>query len=129
MQAWGDHDPPSVDELEAFQVADGILVSVDGRDCPVAYLLLYPLDGRAHVEQVSVHPDHADFRLGSQLLDAADGRADDRRLTGLTLTTLAWCRGTPPFYQRLGSRVLDQAELSGGLLNHRELEAARGLDR
>lgn len=129
MDAVADDDPPVIDELALSHKVDGILVSVDSGDRPVGYLLVHPLDGRAHVEQVSVHPDHAGLRLGSQMLDAADGWADQRGLIGLTLTTFEKVPWNAPYYQRLGFRVLRGTALTPGLLHVWKVEAARGLDR
>ncbi len=39
---------------------------------PVAYLLVDVVDGAAHIEQVSVHPNHARQGLGRRLIDEAE---------------------------------------------------------
>jgi hypothetical protein len=45
--------------LRDFQRADRASVHVDGDGIPAAYLLTEIIDCYAHIEQVSVHPDHA----------------------------------------------------------------------
>lgn len=129
MDAVADDDLPTIEELAKFLTVEGVLVAVDDHDRPVAYLLIEPLDGWAHVEQVSVHPDHARQRLGSQLLDEADAWADQHDLSGLTLTTFEHVPWNAPYYQRLGFHIVEDADLSSGLRAIREAEAARGLDR
>ena len=83
------------------------------------------VDGCLHVEQVSVHPDHARRGLGRALLDqaAADG------IAALTLTTFAHVPWNAPYYTRCGFRVLDGTELTAGLRTIRQREAGLGLDR
>ena len=50
-------------------------------------LLLDVVDGAAHIEQVSVHPDHARQGLGRALIEHASSWARSRDLHSLTLTT------------------------------------------
>lgn len=121
-------DPPSIADLTTFQETDRLLVFADESDHPVAYLLVEALDGHAHIEQVSVHPNHARQGIGRQLVDAADEWAEQHDLAGLTLTTYAHVPWNAPHYQRLGFRVLTEQELTEGLRSARAHEAARGLD-
>lgn len=59
MAAVADDEPLSVEELASF-VADGrAWVSTDEAERPTGYLLVDTVDGCAHIEQVSVHPDYA----------------------------------------------------------------------
>ena len=62
-------------------------VSVGADDRPVAYLLVDLLDGTAHIEQVSVHPDHARRGLGRELIETRSSWARACGLPALTLTT------------------------------------------
>ncbi|MCR4525731.1 GNAT family N-acetyltransferase [Kocuria rhizophila] len=55
----------------------------------MAYALAVARDGSAHLEQVSVHPDHAGQRIGADLVDAVASWARDRGDERLTLTTFA----------------------------------------
>lgn len=71
MAAIADDDPLPVAILMSYQDAGRVLVAAEGR-VPVAYLLLDVVDGNAHIEQVSVLPDHARRGLGSALIDAAE---------------------------------------------------------
>jgi len=129
MAAVADDEPPTVDELAGFQQDGRAWVATDDTDAPVAYLLVDVVDGAAHVEQVSVHPQHARRRLGEQLVATAETWARDRGLTTLTLTTYADVPWNGPYYRRLGFEVVPQDQLASGLRAVREHEAARGLDR
>jgi GNAT superfamily N-acetyltransferase len=129
MDLVADDEPFSVAELAAYQEDGRAWVVADEADEPVAYLLLDVVDGNGHVEQVSVHPDHAGGRLGARLVDAAAAWAEARGLEALTLTTYAEVPWNGPYYERLGFRPLAGAGLTPGLRRIREREAAHGLDR
>jgi GNAT superfamily N-acetyltransferase len=115
--------------LRGFQQDGRAWVYVDGADRPVAYLIASVVDDCAHVEQVSVHPDHARKRIGRALIDHLAGWARSRGASALTLTTFTEVAWNGPYYERLGFRRLSDAELSTGLRELRRAEAARGLDR
>lgn len=128
MDLVADDDPPSLEELRAFQQDDRALVFADGHDRPVAYLLVEPVDGCAHIEQVSVRPDHAHRGIGRRLIEAVASWAARCDLAGLTLTCYASVPWNGPYYRRLGFRVLADGELTEGLRSIRANEVARGLD-
>ena len=87
MDLFADHDPGTVEELAPYADGGRAFVSVDADDTPVGYLLLDLVDGAAHIEQVSVHPDHARKGLGRALIEHAASWASARDLHFLTLTT------------------------------------------
>lgn len=124
-----DDAPLTVDELAAYQADGRAWVDADGADRPVAYLLIQRVDASAHVEQVSVHPDHARKGRGKALLDVADQWSHQQGLTGLTLTTFETVPWNAPYYQRLGFRILQDDEMTEGLQAIRRHEARLGLDR
>ncbi|WP_030018783.1 GNAT family N-acetyltransferase [Streptomyces monomycini] len=123
-----DDEPPSLPELARYQEAGRALVACAGAapgDAPLAYLLWEPVDGCAHIEQVSVHPDGARRGLGRALIE----RAQQDSGLPVTLTTFADVPWNAPYYARLGFRVLDDADLTRGLREIRRREAELGLDR
>jgi len=131
MAAVADDEPPTVDELAAYQQDGRAWLATDDKDdtdAPVAYLLVEVVDGAAHVEQVSVHPACARRRLGERLLDTATRWAAERGLGAVTLTTYADVPWNGPYYRRLGFEVVPEHEIGKGLRAVREHEAARGLD-
>ncbi|TJZ49435.1 GNAT family N-acetyltransferase [Streptomyces piniterrae] len=129
MAAIADDEPPSTAELTRYQRVGRALAAYDTEDGsgqPVGYLLWEPVDGCAHVEQVSVHPDHAHRGIGRALIDRA---GQDSGLGALTLTTFTDVPWNAPYYARIGFRVLGDGELTPGLRAIRAREAALGLDR
>ncbi|MEU7261855.1 GNAT family N-acetyltransferase [Streptomyces rimosus] len=128
MDVIADDEPPSPAELTRCQQAGRALVADDGAadGAPLAYLLWEPVDGCAHIEQVSVHPDAARRGLGRALIERA---WQDSGLPALTLTTFADVAWNAPYYARIGFRVLAEAELTPGLREIRRREGELGLDR
>ncbi|MFI9819510.1 GNAT family N-acetyltransferase [Streptomyces sp. NPDC052013] len=129
MDRIADDDPPGLDALEEYRRAGRLWVAVDDGDLAVGYLMAEPVDGALHVEQVSVHPHVARRGVGRDLLAYASDRAREEGLTGLTLTTFAEVPWNAPYYERLGFRTLEDAELTPGLREIRAHEARIGLDR
>lgn len=115
-------EPPSLETLRAYVRARQAWVHGDPA---VAYLLAEPVDGELHIEQVSVHPDHAGRRIGRDLIAYVAGLAG----TAVTLTTFADVPWNAPYYERLGFRRLAEAELTEGLRRIRRREAEHGLER
>jgi GNAT superfamily N-acetyltransferase len=105
-----------------------LLVADDGRGAPVAFLRLSLVDGRAHLDEVSVDPAHGRRGLGTRLVEFAVAWAAARGLPAITLSTFEGVPWNAPFYRRLGFRVLEEHELTPGLLGIREAEARNGLD-
>ncbi|QOV34641.1 GNAT family N-acetyltransferase [Streptomyces ferrugineus] len=129
MAAVADDEPPALDVLEHYRGAGRAWVACDSGGRPVAYLICEPVDGALHIEQVSVHPDAAHRGIGRTLLAYAADRAREEGLAGLTLTTFTEVPWNAPYYERLGFRVLAEAELTPGLRKIRAHEAELGLDR
>lgn len=126
MAVVADDEPLTLTALSRFQ-EDGRawVVTVDER--PVGYLLMSLVDGAVHVDQVSVHPEHARAGLGRALLDRAAACARERGAAALTLTTFADVPWNRPYYERLGFRVLRDDELTEGLRQVQAHERASGL--
>lgn len=128
MAAVADDEPPAIEVLEGYVQAERAWVSErDGQ--PVAYLIADVVDGNAHVEQVSVHPEHAGHGYGRALIEHLAGWAADRGHPALTLTTFLDVPWNGPYYQRCRFRLLAADEITVGLRALREHEAAKGLDR
>ncbi len=121
-------EPPSLEELRAYQRNGRMWVRTDGEDRPVGYVLADVVDGCGHLEQVTVHPSAAGQHFGRELIDHLVAWARQRGLPAVTLTTFTEVPWNGPYYERLGFRFLDPAELSPGLRRIRDAEAARGLD-
>jgi GNAT superfamily N-acetyltransferase len=129
MPEIADDEPLPVETLAGYRRAGRAWVTVDGTDRPVAYMITDLVDGNVHIEQVSVHPDHARRGLGRALLDHAGERARADGVPALTLTTFADVPWNAPYYLRCGFRILDESRWTPGLRAIRQREAAHGLDR
>ncbi len=99
-------EPPPLVHLEAFRVAGRAWVSTDAADRPIAYLVALVVDGRAHVEQVSVAPAHRGNGLGAALVDHLAAWARAHGHAELSLTTFSDVPWNAPYYARLGFREL-----------------------
>ncbi|RZT83419.1 N-acetylglutamate synthase-like GNAT family acetyltransferase [Pseudonocardia sediminis] len=128
MDAVADDEPPPVAVLREF-VDDGRAWVVERDGEVVAYLVAAVVDGCGHVEQASVHPDHAGHRYGAALVEHLASWSRERGHPALTLTTFRDVPWNGPYYARCGFRTLDDDELGPGLRAIRADEAARRLDR
>ncbi len=128
LGAVADDEPASVDELGAYALDGRSWVAVDHADRPVGYVLVELVDGDAHIEQVSVAPDHQGQGVGRALLDRVRAWAVEHDCGALTLTTFDQVPWNRPLYEHLGFTVLTDDELGPGLRAVRDAEAAHGLD-
>lgn len=121
-------EPMSVERLAAYAEAGRSWVATDATDHVLGYVVVELIDGCAHIEQVSVEPDHQGQGMGRGLIDEVERWAAGRRIEAMTLTTFAEVPWNRPLYEHLGFRVLQEHELSRGLRAVRTDEAAHGLD-
>jgi GNAT superfamily N-acetyltransferase len=124
MDDIADHDPPSVAELAA---APALLVA-DLHGAPVGYARVELVDGHAHLEQLSVLPDHGGQGIGTALLDAVCDWARARGDEAVTLTTFRDVPFNAPLYAKRGFEELADADWSSGIVALLAAEAAHGLD-
>ncbi len=87
---------------------DGFLL-VSGEPA-VGFVHVLNLDGNAHLEQVSVHPDHGRRGVGAALVEAACAEARRRGFAAITLMTYADLPWNGPFYQHHGFVEVDEDE-------------------
>ena len=128
MPETAEHEPPSAEVLAGYAVDGRCWVAVGDDGSPVGYAIVDVVDGGAHVEQVSVHPDHQRSGLGRALLDEVEAWASRRDLDALTLTTFGDVPWNRPLYEHLGFVCVPEDELSSGVAAIRDAEAAHGLD-
>lgn len=128
MDAVADDDPGSVAHLAPYAEEGRVFVAVCETDLPVGYLLLDLVDGAAHIEQVSVHPDYARRGIGRALIEMAEVWARERGLPALTLTSYVEVPWNGPYYERLGFHYLAWDEETQGLRSIRDHERRAGLD-
>ncbi len=129
MDLVAEDEPPSLETLRTYAQDGRAWVRTDDADRPVGYLLADVVDGCAHLEQVSVHPDAAGAGHGRALVEHLVAWAREQDLPAVTLTTYVEVPWNGPYYRRLGFRPLEPAELTPGLQEIRRHEEAAGLDR
>jgi GNAT superfamily N-acetyltransferase len=122
-------DEPASAEVLADYVRDQrAWVITNAADEPVGYAVADIVDGRAHLEQLSVLPDQGRRGLGSALLEHVCTWARNDQREAVTLTTFIDVPWNAPFYARHGFRIMDEAEIGPELRDLRAHEAAHGLD-
>jgi GNAT superfamily N-acetyltransferase len=100
LVAIADSAPLSGPALAAYQQAGHAWVAVTGEDTPAGFIVLDLIDGRAHIEQVSVHPDHARRGIGGLLINHVDRWAAAQGIDALTLATFRAVPWNGPYYAR-----------------------------
>jgi GNAT superfamily N-acetyltransferase len=118
----------SLAEVERY-AADGFVAVADHpRDGIVGFVVVRPLGGAAHVQELDVHPDHGRQGLGRVLLDRALAWAREAGFGTVTLSTFRDVPWNAPFYARVGFRELSPGDASPELRALRAEEPANGLD-
>jgi GNAT superfamily N-acetyltransferase len=122
-------DPDAVTPLDELEEArsDALLFVADLDGAPIGFGTCSISDGRLHLDELAVHPDHGRRGLGRRLVETVIEAARDRGLAGVSLTTFADLPWNAPFYESLGFRVLAEAELDRFLAETLAGERRRGL--
>ncbi|HEX5615605.1 MAG TPA: GNAT family N-acetyltransferase [Acidimicrobiia bacterium] len=120
-------DPFTIDELEAYRRAGRIWV-LDDEGTVAGYAVVDVLDDRAHLEQVSLHPEWGRRGLGRRLVEHVCGWAAQQGMDAVTLTTFRDVPWNAPLYERYGFSVLVDDALGPQLRARRAREADDGLD-
>lgn len=94
---------------------------------PTGFARLEELDGNAHLEQLSVSPDHAGQGIGGKLLEQACQWASQQGYLAITLSTYKDVKWNAPFYGKHGFKAIE--DLSPGLQLLRDHEIELGLDQ
>jgi GNAT superfamily N-acetyltransferase len=122
-----DDEPASIETL-AIYAEDGRAWVVAEDASPLGYILVDDVDGLAHIEQVSVLPNHQGKGLGHRLIDRVKLWAIESERSAVTLTTFGHIPWNRPLYEHLGFQVVPEETLGPGLRALRDVEAAHGLD-
>ena len=120
-----DHDPYDPDELAS---AAALFIATDEDDEPIGYAMVEVVDGHAHLDQISVVPEHGRQGLGTELLEAAAGWAAGQGYSELTLTTFRDLPFNAPLYAKRGFEVVPEEAWTPAIKDLVEREAEMGLD-
>jgi GNAT superfamily N-acetyltransferase len=130
----GFDDTASPAQLRQAQ-ADGrlwVALAADGRSPPhgepVAFALVEPVDGNAHLEQLSVVTAFQGQGIGRRLVETVCAWAAARAMVAVTLCTFSDVGWNRPLYEHLGFVVLPEDGWTPGLRAVFESDAALGLD-
>lgn len=77
-----DDEPASGQELAGYVERAASWVSLEGDDHPVGYVLIDSIDDAAHIEQLSVLPEHQGQGNGKALIDQVRRMGDTAREQG-----------------------------------------------
>lgn len=108
---------------------DGIFLMVaeeTGSGEVVGFAHVRDVEGHAHLEQLSVRPEHGRRGTGARLVAAAGEEARWRGYDELTLCTYRDVPWNGPYYRRLGFREVERLDSWQQRLHDHELEL--GLD-
>jgi GNAT superfamily N-acetyltransferase len=101
-----DHEPATLEELAAYADAGRGWVATSSDDQPIGYVVVDIVDGNAHIEQISVHPDLQGKGLGRALVEQVCDWARDTDRPWITLTTFRDVAWNQPLYEHLGFEVV-----------------------
>lgn len=113
--------------LESARAERRLWVALDAGEVPVGFALVERAGRSAYLAEVDVHPDHQRRGLGRALVGAAIDWAMAAGLERITLTTFGEVPWNAPYYQRLGFRQLEAAELDEWLAHRLAAEGRLGL--
>jgi GNAT superfamily N-acetyltransferase len=128
LEQIADAEPMSIDELTEYSVAGRAWVAVGATDDPIGYIVADLVDGNAHIEQISVHPDQQGTGIGRALIEQVRRWAADIAAPIITLTTFIDVPWNQPLYEHLGFVVMTADEIGPELAAVVDNEAAHGLD-
>ncbi|HLI55916.1 MAG TPA: GNAT family N-acetyltransferase [Actinomycetota bacterium] len=109
-----DLEVASKESLDRYATSGRSWLAADG-DMAVGFILVDVVDGRAHIEEVSVLPDWQRQGIGRALLGRVRDWARQEGLAGLSLTTFSEVPWNRPYYEGLGFSVLPESALGPGL--------------
>jgi predicted N-acetyltransferase YhbS len=127
MDAVANDDPLPSTTLARYCAAGRAWVAADGERV-AGYILVDIVDGHAHIEQVSVHPEFGRRGIGRALVEIVVVWARGQGMPSVTLLTFREVPWNAPYYARLGFQPLNDSALEPELRRLREHERAMGLD-
>lgn len=117
----------TVDTLKRANQDGRLWVAVNAEGEAVGFALVAELGLFAHLEELSVLPEHGRKGLGSALLEAVCEWAFTRGFSAVTLSTFRDVPWNAPFYAHRGFVTLDPSEQPPELVRIVEAERKKGL--
>ncbi|MEP7273774.1 MAG: GNAT family N-acetyltransferase [Acidobacteriota bacterium] len=102
-----------------------VWIAVDSTGSAQGFAVVLELQDSAHLNELSVHPDHGRRGLGRRLVQAVCDWASASGYSSVTLSTFRDISWNAPFYARLGFRIM--TELNPELATLRSNERSAGL--
>ena len=99
--------PNRGDDEHAHVRTDGLALVAEVAGEPIGFILILPMDGRAHILEFAVTLDQQGRGYGRALIAAAEEWAASKRFHEMTLTTFRDVDWNAPFYARLGYDPFD----------------------
>lgn len=127
MASIADDEPPTLDVLARYAAAGRSWVAVADDGQLAGYVLVALVDSNAHIDQMSVRPEHQGIGIGRALLNRVCQWARQRRAPAVTLTTFREVPWNQPLYEHLGFVVIGGDEVGAQLEALCRAEAERGL--
>jgi GNAT superfamily N-acetyltransferase len=107
---------------------DGAIWVAERDGTLVGFAAAEEIDGEGFLAELNVVPEHGRQGLGAQLIQAVKDWGAARGFSAVRLATMADIAWNAPYYARLGFRVMDETELTAGLLEVRREEAEGGVE-
>ena len=96
-------DGPGRSPADAARAMDeAILLIAEGDDGPIGFAMVWLVDARPHLAELSVCLDEQGRGIGRELVSAAEAWARATGHTDMTLTTFVFVPWNAPWYARLG---------------------------
>lgn len=128
MAAIGDDPPNDIATLRDAQASSRLWVASDRNDVPVGFIYARLVDNALFIQELDVMRAYQRRGIGGRLIDAVCQAARERGDRTVTLSTFADVPWNAPYYERLGFRRIERADLSSALREIEAEEAAFGLD-
>ncbi|RIJ28238.1 GNAT family N-acetyltransferase [Henriciella mobilis] len=119
-EALADHVPAQA--LQDALNQDWLLVAEMPDKAVVGFVMATVRDGGLYVDQLSVSPDYGRQGIGTALMRNLEGKAHNRDILELTLSTFRDLPWNAPFYATLGFRHIKRSHLRPFML---EIETAQ----
>lgn len=108
-------DPPPDGRLLRRLMSQGQLWVAECGEHVVGYATVLLVDADAHLDQVSVDPEHSRRGVGTALIDRCDRWATSIAATRMTLFTFADVPWNAPLYRRMGFVEIEPNQLGAEL--------------